>query len=213
MPANPAAREPIARSFVGPTRLLLGDCVFARRARAHDGDAKRRRPCTPADAERAGNARHTCAIAPQRRLGTRVRLQKACAAAAAQTRSCAKSEVGLHVLVHGGIRGSSDVRLTDSGVSCAAGSACRSRSGAAAAAHDVRRTESRTATAVTPWRSRQRRQLGCRAEAGPHQLQREVRRRSALRHTVAATLARRRSPEGVGSTGLCRSPPSYALDR
>ena len=36
------------------------------------------------------------------------------------------------------------------GVSCAAGPACRSRSGAAVAADDVRRTEWRTATAVTP---------------------------------------------------------------
>ena len=42
------------------------------------------------------------------------------------------------------------------GVSCTAGSACRSRRGAAVAAHDVRRTESRTATAVTPSRSRRR---------------------------------------------------------
>ena len=41
----------------------------------------------------------------------------------------------------------------------------------------LRRTESRTATDVTPPRLRRRRQLGCRAEAGPHQLQREVRRR------------------------------------
>ena len=73
--------------------------------------------------------------------------------------------------------GSSSVCPTDLTLSCAAGPACRSRSGAAVAAHDVRRTESRTATAVTPWRSRRRRQLGCRAEAGPHQLQREVSRR------------------------------------
>jgi hypothetical protein len=55
------------------------------------------------------------------------------------------------------------------GVSCAAGPACRSRSGAAVAANDVRRTEWRTATAVTPSRWRRSRQLGCRAEAGPHQ--------------------------------------------
>ena len=40
------------------------------------------------------------------------------------------------------------------GVSCTAGSACRSRSGTAVAANDVRRTESRTATAVTPSRWR-----------------------------------------------------------
>ncbi len=69
------------------------------------------------------------------------------------------------------------VGLTYLTLSCAAGAACRSRSGAAVAAHDVRRTESRSATAVTPPRLRQRRQLGCRAEAGPHQLQREVSRR------------------------------------
>jgi len=62
-------------------------------------------------------------------------------------------------------------------LSCAAGPACRSRSGAAVAANDVRRTEARTATAVTPPRWRGCRQLGCRAEAGPHQLQREVRPR------------------------------------
>jgi hypothetical protein len=68
------------------------------------------------------------------------------------------------------------VRLTYLTLSCAARPACRSRSGAAVAAHDVRRTESRTATAVTPPRWRGGRQLGCRAEAGPHQLQREVRR-------------------------------------
>jgi hypothetical protein len=45
---------------------------------------------------------------------------------------------------------------TDLTLSCAAGSACRSRSG------------------VTPPRLVRGRQLGCRAEAGPHQLQREV---------------------------------------
>jgi hypothetical protein len=62
------------------------------------------------------------------------------------------------------------------GVSCAAGPACRSRSGAAVAANDARRTEWRTATAVTPPRLRQGRQLGCRAEAGPHQLHTKVSR-------------------------------------
>jgi hypothetical protein len=67
------------------------------------------------------------------------------------------------------------VRPTDLTISCAAGLACRSLSGAAIAANDVRRTEWRTATGVTPPRSRRSRQLGCRAEAGPHQLQREVR--------------------------------------
>jgi len=66
------------------------------------------------------------------------------------------------------------VGLTDLTLSCAAGSACRSRSGAAVAAHDVRRTEWRFATAVTPWRWRQGRQLGCRADAGPHQLHTNV---------------------------------------
>ena len=45
------------------------------------------------------------------------------------------------------------VRLTDLTLSCAAGPACRSRSGAAVAAN-VRRTESRSATAVTPSRWR-----------------------------------------------------------
>jgi hypothetical protein len=56
------------------------------------------------------------------------------------------------------------------GVSCTAGSACRSRSGAAVAANDVRSTEWRTATAVTPSSWRRSRQLGCRTEAGPCQL-------------------------------------------
>src|SRR5687767_6815599 len=60
------------------------------------------------------------------------------------------------------------------GVSCTAGRACRSRSGAAVAANDVRRTEWRTATAVTPSCWRYRRQLGCRAEAGPCQLHTKV---------------------------------------
>ena len=72
------------------------------------------------------------------------------------------------------------VRPTDVTLSCAAGLACRSRSGAAVAANDVRRTESRSATGVTPSRLGQSRQLGCRAEARPHQLQREVGRRFAL---------------------------------
>src|SRR4028118_1248155 len=44
------------------------------------------------------------------------------------------------------------VGLTDLTLSCAAGPACRSRSGAAVAANDVRRTESRSAAAVTPSR-------------------------------------------------------------
>jgi hypothetical protein len=69
------------------------------------------------------------------------------------------------------------VRLTDLTLSCAAGPACRSRSGAPVAANDVRRIEWRTATGVTPSRLGQGRQLGCRAEAGPHQLQREVSQR------------------------------------
>ena len=46
------------------------------------------------------------------------------------------------------------VRPTDLTLSCAAGAACRSRSGAAVAENDVWRTESRTATAVTPSRLR-----------------------------------------------------------
>ena len=66
------------------------------------------------------------------------------------------------------------VRPTDLTLSCAAKAACRSRSGAAVAANEVQRTVSRSATAVTPSRWRRRRQLGCRAEVGPHQLQREV---------------------------------------
>src|SRR4028119_1890025 len=70
------------------------------------------------------------------------------------------------------------VRLTDLTLSCAAGPACRSRSGAAVAANDARRTESRSANGVTPRCWRRGRQLGCRAEAGPHQLQREVSRRT-----------------------------------
>jgi hypothetical protein len=45
-------------------------------------------------------------------------------------------------------------RLTDLTLSCAAGSACRSRSGAPVAADDVRRAEWRTATGVTPSRWR-----------------------------------------------------------
>jgi len=44
---------------------------------------------------------------------------------------------------------------------------CRSQSGAAVDAHDVRRAESRVAIAVTPSRLRQSRQLGCQADAGP----------------------------------------------
>jgi hypothetical protein len=63
------------------------------------------------------------------------------------------------------------------GVSCAAGPACRSRSGAAVAAEELQRHDWRPATAVTPSRWRQRRQLGCRAEAGPHQLHTKVRPR------------------------------------
>ena len=44
------------------------------------------------------------------------------------------------------------VGLTDLTLSCAAGSACRSRSGAPVAANNVRRTEWRAATGVTPSR-------------------------------------------------------------
>ena len=86
------------------------------------------------------------------------------------------------------------VRLTDLTLSCAAGTTRRSRSGAAVAAHDVRRTESRTATGVTPSRWRRCRQLGCRAEAGPHQHQREVSRRRAPESEKPA----RSSPEARG---------------
>jgi hypothetical protein len=55
-----------------------------------------------------------------------------------------------HLVPHIGTVGRPNVL----GVSCAAGPACRSRSGAAVAANDVRRTEWRAATAVTPSRSR-----------------------------------------------------------
>jgi hypothetical protein len=69
-------------------------------------------------------------------------------------------------------------RLTNVlGVSCAAGPALLRQSGAAVAANDVRGAEWRTATAVTRSRWRQGRQLGCRAEAGPHQLHTKVRPR------------------------------------
>ena len=64
------------------------------------------------------------------------------------------------------------------GVSCAAGPARRSRSGAAVAAEELRSHDWRTASAVTPSRWRRCRQLGCRAEAGPHQLHTKVSRRS-----------------------------------
>ena len=63
------------------------------------------------------------------------------------------------------------------GVSCAAGPASRSRSGAAVAANDVRRTEWRIATAVTPPRWRWSSRLGRRTEAGPCQLHTKVSRR------------------------------------
>jgi len=78
--------------------------------------------------------------------------------------------------------------LTDLTLSCAAGPPYRSRSGAAVAAHDVRRTESRTATAVTPSRLRHSSRLGRRIEAGPHQLQREVRPRTACESRRARNL-------------------------
>ena len=68
------------------------------------------------------------------------------------------------------------------GVSCTAGPAWQRQSGAAVAADDVRSTEWRTATAVTPPRWRQGRQLGCRAEAGPCQLHTKVRRRLGTRY-------------------------------
>jgi hypothetical protein len=61
------------------------------------------------------------------------------------------------------------------GVSCTAGSACRSRSGAAVAADELLCSEWRPAAAVTPSRWRRCRQLGCRAEAGPCRLHTKVR--------------------------------------
>ncbi len=78
---------------------------------------------------------------------------------------------------------SSFVGLTDLTLSCAAGVACRSQSGAAVAGEKLHRNACRPATAVKPSRSRRCRQLGCRAEAGPHQLQREV-RRTRRRHVA-----------------------------
>ena len=78
----------------------------------------------------------------------RIRSRKACAtreraagrlAGAARVKSC---------------RGFLNAQPNVLGVSCAAGPACRSRSGAVVAANDVRRTEWRTATAVTPSRWR-----------------------------------------------------------
>jgi len=71
------------------------------------------------------------------------------------------------------------------GVSCAAGPACRSCSGAAVAAEELRSHDWRTATAVTPSRWRYCRQLGCRAEAGPHQLHTKVSRRSSTDKCIA----------------------------
>jgi hypothetical protein len=68
--------------------------------------------------------------------------------------------------LHSSLTSPSMVRLTDLTLGCAAGSACRSRRGAAVAANDVRSTESQTATDVTPSCWRQRRQLGCRAKEG-----------------------------------------------
>jgi hypothetical protein len=53
------------------------------------------------------------------------------------------------------------------GVSCTAGHACRSLSGAAVADDELPRSEWRTATAVTPSRGRRGSRLGRRAEAGP----------------------------------------------
>ena len=76
------------------------------------------------------------------------------------------------------------------GVSCTAGPASRSRSGAAVAAHDVRRTEWRTATAVTPSRWRRGRQLGCRAEAGPCQLHTKVRPRKIIDDPHSTSISR-----------------------
>jgi hypothetical protein len=88
------------------------------------------------------------------------------------------------------LRRCSEVRTTDLTLSCAAGRACRSRSGAVVAVNDVRRTASRSATAVTPSRWLGRSRLGRRTEAGPHQLQREVRPPSSC---VRAQEARNRA--------------------
>ena len=103
------------------------------------------------------------------------------------------------------------------GVSCAAGPACRSRSGTAVAANDVRRTEWRTATVVTPSRWRHGRQLGCRAEAGPHQLHTKVRRRSAeapiaASRLFALVLPRELYPTGFRTTARRgASPPDHRV--
>ena len=86
-------------------------------------------------------------------------------------RACARDSSDHWRLVHLACLQRSNVL----GVSCAAGPARLRQSGAAVAANDVRRTEWRTATAVTPSRWRWSRQLGCRAEAGPHRLHTKVR--------------------------------------
>jgi len=65
---------------------------------------------------------------------------------------CARAVPRSHMCVHTGDRNFRAPNVL--GVSCTAGPACRSRSGAAVAANDVQRTEWRTATAVTPSRWR-----------------------------------------------------------
>ena len=89
------------------------------------------------------------------------------------------------------------------GVSCAAGPACRKPERRGGCRRGDAKHDWRTATAVTPSRWRYCRQLGCRAEAGPHQLHTKVRCPAA--HTgVEATdkSLSRRPPTAPPST--CR---------
>ena len=94
------------------------------------------------------------------------------------------------------------------GVSCAAGPAGRSRSGAAVAANDVQRTEWRVATAVTPprWRRRQAARLpgGRRAASASHQSW-------AVRTNDAARLGHRTNRAATGPATAVSS--TYAAAR
>ena len=111
------------------------------------------------------------------------------------------------------------IRLTDLTLSCAAGSACRSRSGAAVAANDVHRTESRIATAVTPSRWRKSgavrrsscgegpcRHSGTRARASmpasPVRSRKARRRSSSRSRASSAPKSERRSTTGWTSPSV-----------
>ena len=72
-----------------------------------------------------------------------------------------------------------NVHPTDLTLSCAAKARVPKPERRGGCREHAQRRNPRTATAVTPSRWRRSRQLGCRAEAGPHQLQREVRPRPA----------------------------------